>query len=201
MMASTKKSKCGPINADNHKGFCVEFDLSFLKENTKYSIDDRGFYSEPDKYINERMKAAIKGGLFPVIYTSSRTNIPVTKLIKLKADEIKSKNHNGDIDMLLFKAFIIKSANWNYEKEWRLILEGEISSHFDNKVPFPYIKKIFLGCKMDHQTRTTMIGIAKEIKADIVDLSMDNKKFVLEEQDVKIIDRHKEDRKWRNPFT
>lgn len=186
--------------ADNHKGFCVEFDLSFLKEKTEYTVDDYQYYSEPDQYINERLKATIKGCLFPVIYTSSRTNIPVTKLMKLKIDEIKNHNHNRDIDMLLFKAFIIKSANWSYEKEWRLILEGEISTYFDNKLPFPYIKKIYLGCKMDHQTRATMIDIAKELNVDVVDLSMDNKKFILEEQDISIIDLQKENKRWINPF-
>ena len=185
---------------DNHKGFCVEFDLPFLKEKTEYTVENYQYFTEPDQYLNERLKATIKGCLFPVIYTSSRTNIPVTKLIKLKTDEIKDQNHNSDIDMLLFKAFIIKSANWSYEKEWRLILEGDISAYFENKLPFPYIKKIYLGCKMEQQTRTTMIGIAKELNVEVVDLSMDNKKFVLEEQDTSIIDRQKEDKRWKNPF-
>lgn len=196
-----KKIQMWSHYAANHKGFCVEFDLSFLKEEKEKPLESHEFYSNPEQYLDEKLRDTIKGCLFPVIYTSSRTNVPVTKLLKLKKEKIDSKEYNKEIDVLLYKAFIIKSANWNYEKEWRLILDGDLSSYFDNKLPFPHMKKIYLGCNMEQQTRNTMIGIAKELNIDVVDLKMDNKKFVLEEQDISIIDRHKVYRKWNNPFS
>jgi hypothetical protein len=112
--------------ADNHKGFCVEYDLSLLKETTVFSLDDHEYYREQPQYLDERLRAAIKGGLFPVIYTSSRVNIPISKLRKVRIDEIGDLRHNSDIGAILYKTYIVKSANWNYEKEWRIILDGKI---------------------------------------------------------------------------
>jgi len=37
--------------ADNHRGFCVEFDLSFLKEKTEYTVDDYQYLKTKDGLI------------------------------------------------------------------------------------------------------------------------------------------------------
>lgn len=75
--------------AENHKGFCVEYDFSFLNDKTSFVIEDHQYYDESyhQLYLDERLKAAIKAGLFPVIYTSSRVNIPFSQLNKIKIDE------------------------------------------------------------------------------------------------------------------
>ena len=187
--------------AENHRGFCIEFEIPFLKERIEFEVDAREAYSNKEEYLNERLMATIQGSLFPVIYTGSRVNIPVTKHIKLCVDDITDNKYTGDIDMLLYKAFITKSANWSYEKEWRLIINGDLSSYYDNKLPFPYFKKIFLGCRMESQPREALIGIAKELDIEAVDLIMDNKKFVLEEQRVEHTDWRKNwYREITNPF-
>ena len=187
--------------ADNHRGFCVEYDLSDFKEKTVLNFEDYHFYTEPENFINERLKAAIQGGLFSVIYSSQRVNFPTTKLLKLKVKDIGIQQNRNDIDILLYKTFIIKSTNWSYEKEWRLILDGKIPDHFENKIPFPYIKRIYLGCMMDSQTMTTMIEIAKELNIEIFFLTMDNKKFMLEENDISILSYRKEKQIPNNPFS
>lgn len=51
--------------ADNHKGFCVEYDLSFLKETTVFSLNDHEYHKEPSRYLDERLKATIKGWTIP----------------------------------------------------------------------------------------------------------------------------------------
>ncbi len=187
---------------DNHKGFCIEYDMSPLKEPICLSLKDDEFGKDQSSiYMNERIKLLILAGLFPVIYTASRVNIPKTKLYKIDLDEIDGLQHNSDVDSILFKTYMVKSARWNYEKEWRIILDGDVCSYYDNRIPFPYIKKIFLGCKVSTQTMDTMIEIADELGAEVGMMVMDNKKFILVEHG---IDSYKSDKKWEkrrnNPF-
>ena len=186
--------------ADNHKGFCVEYDISPLKEPICLSLKDHEFYKEQSKYMDERIKVVILGGLFPVIYTASRVNIPKTKLNKINFDEINGPEHSSDVDSLLYKTYIVKSAKWNYVKEWRIILDGDVCDYYDNKIPFPYIKRVFLGCKMNTQTIDTMIEIAEELGVEVIMMVMDNKKFILEEHGTDSYKWNKERSKWRSPF-
>jgi hypothetical protein len=174
--------------ADNHKGFCVEYDISSLSEPVTLELGIREFYgenhNERSRYLDERVRAVTVGGLFPVIYTANRINIPTTKLRKIKVRMTRELNLDGDIDGILFKTYIVKSAKWSYEKEWRLILDGNVCSFFDNKIPFPFIKKIYLGCRMDSDNINILMEIAEELKIEVVMMKMDDKKFILEEEHI-----------------
>jgi len=103
--------------ADNHKGFCVEYDLEPLKKKIEFTLNKYEFNKDKDKYLNERNIAITKAGLFPVEYTSNRVNIPVTKLNKIDVDDRGQIKYNSNIDELIYKTFIVKSSNWSYEKE------------------------------------------------------------------------------------
>jgi hypothetical protein len=188
--------------ADNHKGFCVEYDVSplIIKESISFSLEAYEFHKDQSKYMDERIKVLILGGLFPVIYTANRVNIPKTKLNKIKLDEISGPQHDSDIDSILYRTFIVKSAKWNYEKEWRLILDGDVCNYYDNKIPFPYIKRVFLGCKMNTQTIDTMIEIAEELGVEVFMMEMDNKKFILEKNSTYWYKWDKERAKEHNPL-
>ena len=186
--------------ADNHKGFCVEYDMSPLKTPIHLSLKSHEFYKDQKQYMDERIKVAILAGLFPVIYTASRVNIPKTKLQKINLDRNNRIQHSSDIDSILYKTYIVKSAKWNYEKEWRIILDGDICNYYDNRLPFPYIKRVFLGCKMTTQNLDTMIEIAEGLGAEVVLMEMDNKKFILDEHSTH---RYKWEKEWdkrKNPF-
>jgi hypothetical protein len=185
---------------DNHKGFCIEYDISPLREPICLSLKSHEFYEDQSKYMDERLKVLIRGGLFPVIYTASRVNIPKTKLHRIKFDEINGLQHNSDIDSILYKTYIVKSAKWNYEKEWRIILDGDVCNYYDNKIPFPYIKRIFLGCKMTTETMDTMIEIAEELKAEVFMMVMNDKKFILEKRGTDSYKWNKEWAKMKKPF-
>lgn len=187
--------------ADNHKGFCIEYDLEFLSKDTQLSLYDREFYSDNQKeYLIERNTAIIKAGLFPIEYTSNRINIPVTKLNQINIDSYDKITDNSNIDELLYKTFVVKSANWNYEKEWRIIIDGQVSNYFDNKIPFPYIKTIYLGCKADKELIKTMITIGEEIGAEVSILKMDGKKFKLESTGIWSYKYDREKKQWDNPY-
>ena len=187
--------------ADNHKGFCIEYDISSLKDPIHLSLNNHEYYRDQLKYMDERIKAVILAGLFPIIYTDSRVNIPKTKLQKLKLDKNGELQHSTDIDPILYKTYIVKSAKWNYEKEWRIILDGEVCDYYDNRIPFPYIKRIFLGCKMTTHAKDTMIEIAESLGVETVLMEMDNKKFILNQYGT---DQYKSEKEWwsklKSPF-
>lgn len=176
----------------------MEYDLSFLQNKLALSLSDSQYNSDNDKYLDERMKALIKGGLFPVIYTSSRVNIPFTKLKKFTGDDSGKIINDNEINEIIYKSYIIKSSNWSYENEWRLILDGNICDYYDYKIPFPYIKKVYLGCKMDLKTKETMKEICNKLGVDIVPMEMDNKKFCLNQS---YLSEYRDImKKYNNPF-
>jgi hypothetical protein len=186
--------------ADNHKGFCVEYDISQIHPTKLLPLKHYISSENTNDYFAERTMLLIIAGLFPVVYTANRINIPRTKLQKLTLDDNNKLHHNSDIDTLLYKTYIVKSAKWSYEKEWRLIIDGDICDYFDNKIPFPYIKKIFLGCKMDVNNIDALIEIAEELNVEVVMMSMDDKKFALEAQNISSYKWDKQRSKWHNPL-
>jgi hypothetical protein len=186
--------------ADNHKGFCVQYDISKINPSNILPLKQAYTKDTGEAFLAERTVLLTVAGLFPVIYTANRINIPKTKLKKIQIDDNNKLIHDSEVDALLYKSFIVKSAKWNYEREWRIIIDGDICQFFDNKIPFPYINKIFLGCKMEKHNIDTMLEIADELNVEVVLMRMDNKKFILEPQDSSSYKRDKEWSKWRNPM-
>ena len=186
--------------ASNHKGFCVEYDITQLHPENLLPLENKSILEDEKAYLSNKTKLVLSAGLFPVIYTSNRVNIPKTKLKKIKLDDDGNIKHNSDIDSLLYKTYIIKSAKLNYEKEWRIIIDGEICKYFDNKIHFPFIKKIFLGCKMNTHNIDILLEIAEELNVEIVLMAMNDKKFYLEPQRLDSYKWNKERKKWNNPL-
>jgi hypothetical protein len=186
--------------ASNHEGFCVEYDITPLHPENIIPLENINILEDQETYQSNKIKLLLSAGLFPVIYTSNRVNIPKTKLRKIRIDEDGNIKHNSDIDSLLYKTYIIKSAKWNYEKEWRIIVDGDICNYFDNKIHFPYIKKIFLGCKMSTHNIDILIEIAEELNVEVVLMAMNDKKFYLEPQRLDAYKWNKERKKWHNPL-
>ncbi|MEA2104694.1 MAG: DUF2971 domain-containing protein [Candidatus Cloacimonadota bacterium] len=186
--------------ASNHEGFCVEYDITQIHPENLIPLENKNILGDENAYISNKTKLLLSAGLFPVIYTSNRVNIPKTKLKRIKIGEDGNIKHNSDVDSLLYKTYIIKSAKWNYEKEWRIIVDGDICKYFDNKIHFPYIKKIFLGCKMNTHNIDILLEIAEELDAEVVLMAMNDKKFYLEPQRLDSYKWNKERRKWNNPL-
>ncbi|MCZ0871258.1 DUF2971 domain-containing protein [Peribacillus sp. AS_2] len=81
---------------DNHKGICVEYDLTQLPFESKLSR-----------------------GLYPVEYEEKRYE--GTKTLKRI---FEGENHSESVIMLLY-SMLLKHKSWSYEKEWRIILQGD----------------------------------------------------------------------------
>ena len=186
--------------ASNHEGFCVEYDLTSLHPNNLFPLEDINILENENAYLSNKVNLLLSAGLLPVIYSSSRVNIPKTKLKRLNLDSDGILKYNSDIDPLLYKTYIIKSAKWNYEKEWRIIMDGDICKYFQNKIHFPFIKKIYLGCKMENHNIDILLEIAEELNIEILLMVMNNKKFYLEPQSLASYKWKKERRLWNNPL-
>lgn len=185
--------------SDNHKGFCVEYDISSLKpENIlkKHDIENGRESISPEDNID----LLIFAGLFPIIYDSYRVNIPRTKLEKVTLDKDDNLINKNGIDEILYKTFLTKSTKWSYENEWRIIIDGSLSSYFDNKIPFPFIKHIYLGCRMEPKIIDDLIEIADELNVEVSLMELNEKKFVLERQNINSYKRNKEKLSWHNPL-
>jgi len=121
--------------ANNHKGFCIEYKWS----------DDYKKYSD------------IINNIFPVIYTDSRKNL-VDFFISL--DE---GNHKKEDLWNIYKyGLLSKSLDWKYQKEWRLLTYENAKNDYNYR--FFDINKIYLGCKMEKEERSRVIGICNKLR-------------------------------------
>lgn len=137
--------------ADCHKGFAIEYDLSqFEMECGK--CDKR-----------EACKLMTLGNIYPVIYSDERydaTQHAITFAAEIRARQSGGHFPQPDITVSL-KAFLHKSTQWEYEKEWRLIL---------NRVDCDYSKPIdiiqppmaiYYGSNISSINREILHSIAK----------------------------------------
>lgn len=142
----------------NHFGFCVKYNLNF--ENVKY-------------------KDLILCGLYPINYTSRVPKISPRELLKLKTVDNELVLNNS-ILKTTFKALITKSAFWNYEKEWRLIVASHNAEALTNSsIQFSEIESIFLGCRIDPSLKKHLVQFAENNNITIFQTKQSNEKYML----------------------
>ena len=145
--------------AENHTGFCV-----------KYSTDFEGI----------TFGDIIKCSLFSVIYTS--------KVPKLTLQDFKNLKFSGeDLEITpsvlkkSYKALITKSKYWNYEKEWRLIINDKNEVQLSYKtIPFLNIEAIYLGCRIKPNIKKSLVQFADTNKINIYLAKQSNERFELD---------------------
>lgn len=121
--------------ADNHKGFCIEYETS------DFSDDNKHIYSN----------------LYPVIYTDKRVD-----LADIYIESDKKGNYNAEQIWAAYKyGFLCKSIDWKYQKEWRLISLDKMITDDNNCCKFFKIKKVYLGNKMKKEEREKIISLCK----------------------------------------
>ncbi|MGA3372853.1 MAG: DUF2971 domain-containing protein [Terracidiphilus sp.] len=135
--------------ADNHRGFCVEYDLDPLVPNHPF-----------------------RRNLYPVIYSPDLYDL--TPWLKSLVDS--DLQQFNSIHPLL--ALIHKFDGWGYEQEWRLalVLPTLIEDH-DLKVPRPI--RIFLGSKMEHTNKNELRAICEEKGIEVWQMQMADDKYRL----------------------
>lgn len=123
--------------ANKHKGFVIEYDLSNL------TVEDA-----------EKLSF-----MLPVKYDKKRPKLDVYSLQKF----MDSSGNPDVMDLAintLFDVLFVKSKEWDYEKEIRVITH--ISDEDDRFVNFSYIKSIILGVNSSEYVTGLLSNLCKE---------------------------------------
>lgn len=140
--------------ADKHRGICVEYDFSKL-----FSTLSNSF-------------------LFPVFYSENR---PLLNLEKLYDPISKELIQNGVVAELpnIVRSLIIKSSEWEREKEWRII-SLSIKSDDDRKIKLPIISRIITGINISDENYRKIAEIANEKNIPIQRTRPNSEKYIVE---------------------
>ncbi len=148
--------------ARSHKGFCVEYDISPL-----FTMDyDKSYklylYIPNSNYRNHILdtRKIMVNGFFPVQYSSKQIEVPKSICYAISKGRCNNKQL-ADINIKALRAIITKQQPWHYEREWRLIVDSDISASFGNKIPFPFARKIYIGCNASEELKRVLIDTAK----------------------------------------
>ena len=110
--------------------------------------------------------------IYPVIYQKN-----VFDLTAFFSNENLEQNCSHFLDLTA----LIKSDDWSYEKEWRLILKS--NEGILCKVPSP--KAIYLGINIDTEYKDWLIDIAKIKNMKIYQMVMKKDKYGLDYEEIK----------------
>ena len=187
--------------SDNHRGFCVEYDMSSFKKSFEENVSPDDFHHNKDIYLDGKMRFSIKAGLFPVMYGSQVVSLPTRELLKSKIVSNKLIS-SYNIDKAVYRSYLTKSSNWSYENEWRIIIDDRVCKYYDYKIPFPYIKTIFVGCHMEDSMVRMIRDIATGLNIPIKIMKLQKPKFTLwdSNDDIKIYQFWKEMERLNDPF-
>lgn len=134
--------------ADSHKGFCLEYDLS-----------SNPFYRE-----NFNANADCHKHLYPVLY--SRERYCAEEFALQQVNRIMGGNPPLSDILFWFKAYTNKAINWEYEKEWRIIIIPQNIEDTTKERYFLPLKPmaIYYGLRFEEQpedVRSTIRELAK----------------------------------------
>lgn len=141
--------------ANNHRGFCLEYDISLVLEDCHKNCTDI-------KYCAEFM---MKPAIAPVVYNAERfdaTSAFVSMIMNYIKDicKIDSEYYYSDL-LLAVKVLLTKSKDWAYEKEWRIFNKEECSVQHN---PLLNIrpKAAYMGIRMSPEHKTAIKEICKD---------------------------------------
>ena len=147
--------------AQNHEGFCVEYDLS-------------------QPIIDDKDNAMVTGGLLPCRYNSKQIVLSKRKMYKYIKNIPFTSYEQMEFNKSIVSSFLTKSSSWKYENEWRLILPIDVCNIFHNMIPFFPIKAIYTGCRMSIDNREYIYRLALRKNIIVHNMSMHEYKYELE---------------------
>ncbi|MBD5470933.1 MAG: DUF2971 domain-containing protein [Lachnospiraceae bacterium] len=131
--------------ADNHKGFCIEYDFGadLLKDDGTIVL--------------------------PVVYSSMRPKLPYENVLLLEEPTIKNVNSQNLYESILF-SMLTKDEIWSYEREWRILFSAQEEPM---NIPAPPISCIYLGTCCSEENEEKIKALAQDrnipVKKMIVD--------------------------------
>jgi hypothetical protein len=135
--------------ADDHKGFCIEYDLEQLAP-----------------------EDAMLRNLYPVIYSKDLYDMTPYVNGLVVADR---SNYNPFAPLL---SVLHKFEGWKYEREWRLIMFAHaLRPDHTQKVPKP--SRVFLGWKMDATNAAEVSAICARQGINVFKMNLARDNFEL----------------------
>ena len=128
--------------ANKHYGFCLEYDFTPTITAFRY----------PDLLAAQLM-------LYPVNYSADRPLL--SKAIfgsRANIQYIRNKTLPPDFIENLLYGLLFKSADWEYEKEWRIFQIAPGSP----TMKLPKARKVYLGANIEMQAKDRIVEIAKQ---------------------------------------
>ena len=165
--------------ANCHKGFCVEYDSDEL-----YSSSNNRKIPTIFSYDSYLRQKDLETELLPVFYRE-KIYFNNTNLYLSEDDRYKRILH-------MIYAFV-KSNEWKYEKEWRLVTlnGGENKPGIHIKVCKP--KKVIIGCKASPMLRDQLKNICKERNIALYQMEMKPDSFKLVQHRIPLQEKKKKE--------
>jgi len=154
--------------AQNHKGFALNYDFKSM-----YYIDVGIPNVVGSHFVDKK--------LFPVKYSDERYDATAYidfHMLDAFYKSVDLEYHEPFFDKLFYyKIQLLKSKEWQYEKEWRIIQQTNIDL-FDGKPDFHYVenispKEIFLGANINNADKDILIEISKKKNLPIFQMELD----------------------------
>lgn len=142
--------------ADSHKGFCLEYDFASVLTDCQKNCPD----------IRNCPGFMMNYSLAPVIYSPERYNATsglYTLIMNSIAEKMGMPVQKYYPDMFMpIKNLLTKSADWQYEKEWRLFMPP--AEQFEKYCCMTKLKPTaaYLGINMSSENKERIIQICKE---------------------------------------
>jgi Protein of unknown function (DUF2971) len=135
--------------ADNHTGFCIEYDIQGLHE-----------------------KHFFRWNLYPVFYTKAFYNLGpfMTRLAGGPREDFRP--------MVPLVAMLHKFDGWSYESEWRLMHETEaVTEDHSRSAPIP--SRVFLGARFDPSAGSALLAICHQKNIPTAQMQLADGEFAL----------------------
>ena len=154
--------------AENHKGFALNYDFK-----SRYIVDVGIPNVVGSEFVDKK--------LFPVRYSNERFNATYYIEFHLIDNFYRSLGLKFDAPffdkLFYYKILLMKSVDWSYEKEWRIIKQTNIN-YEDNKPNFEYInqirpKEIYLGSQISKENKEKLIKIGKSKNIAVYQMKID----------------------------
>lgn len=149
--------------SNNHKGICIEFDSSSDFFNGKYTNACTLFGGKISDYYKNI------GQLRKIDYRDERPTYICPSEIEYDTE-----------------SWFIKSLEWRYEEELRLLLPIDLAIEIDNNDMIFYpvepkiIKSIILGCKMEKNTKKEIVDKCEKYGIKVREAFIHSHKFKIE---------------------
>ncbi|MEO8400745.1 MAG: DUF2971 domain-containing protein [Gammaproteobacteria bacterium] len=154
--------------ADNHKGYCVEFELDFNHLRKSTLIEPKKL----DEFINNihRGSQILSSKLreHPQAFVFAKVRYSKTIPSIIYDDSAKITNEYDQLEYFVKNSVGVKSIEWEHEDEFRLIVNGNSEENgllpLEIFAPFLKVTGVIIGNQMDGDKRKRVHGLCSDKK-------------------------------------